>query len=106
MPIYGADICLSLADLWATHATYWNCCGPTETTIVNTMQKHIPGDGINIGKPTPNNTVYILDEDFHPVPVGVAGIMWAGGQGVSRGYVGLESKTKEVYIPDRFANNL
>ncbi|KAI9152118.1 LOW QUALITY PROTEIN: Adenylate-forming reductase [Paramyrothecium foliicola] len=101
---YADTPCLSLADLWATYATYWNCCGPTETTIVNTMQKHIPGDGINIGKPTPNNTVYILDEDFRPVPAGVAGVMWAGGHGVSRGYVGLESKTREVYIPDRFAS--
>ena len=94
-----------LADLWATHATYWNCCGPTETTIVNTMSRHVAGEPISIGRPTPNNTVYILDDDSKPVPEGVAGVMWAGGHGVSRGYVGLESKTKEAYIPDSFSND-
>ncbi|EFY86103.1 NRPS-like enzyme, putative [Metarhizium acridum CQMa 102] len=101
----GEPTSQDLADLWATHATYWNCCGPTETTIVNTMSKHVAGDPISIGRPTPNNSVYILDNDGRPVPVGVAGVMWAGGHGVTRGYVGLESKTKETYIPDPFAND-
>ncbi|KAH0598942.1 hypothetical protein MHUMG1_03056 [Metarhizium humberi] len=101
----GEPTSQDLADLWATHATYWNCCGPTETTIVNTMSKHVAGDPISIGRPTPNNSVYILDNDGRPVPVGVAGVMWAGGHGVTRGYVGLESKTKETYIPDPFVND-
>lgn len=95
----------SLADLWASHGTYWNCCGPTETTIVNTMQKHIVGDELSIGQPTPNNKVYILGDDGEPAPVGATGVMWAGGLGVSRGYVGLEGKTAEKYIPDRFADD-
>ncbi|ODA81117.1 hypothetical protein RJ55_04080 [Drechmeria coniospora] len=101
----GEPTSQDLADLWATHATYWNCCGPTETTIVNTMSKHIPGEPTSIGRPTANNTVYILDKQGEPVPFGEAGVMWAGGHGVSRGYVGLESKTKESYIPDPFAND-
>ena len=101
----GEPTSQDLADLWATHATYWNCCGPTETTIVNTMSKHVAGEPISIGRPTPNNSVYILDKDGRPVPLGVAGVMWAGGHGVTRGYVGLESKTKETYIPDPFAND-
>jgi len=63
----GEPTSQDLADLWATHATYWNCCGPTETTIVNTMSKHIPGEPTSIGRPTPNNTVYILDEKSDPV---------------------------------------
>lgn len=101
----SANLPISLADLWATHATYWNCCGPTETTIVNTMQKHIVGDSLSIGCPTPNNNVYILDDNGSPVPVGEPGTMWAGGYGVSRGYVGLEAKTKESYVPDPFTND-
>ncbi|KAG6064118.1 hypothetical protein E4U32_000538 [Claviceps aff. humidiphila group G2b] len=101
----GEPTSQSLADLWASHTIYWNCCGPTETTIVNTMSKHVVGEPISIGRPTPNNMVYILDHDGKPVPVGVAGVMWAGGHGVTRGYVGLASKTKETYIPDPFAND-
>ncbi|UKZ72079.1 uncharacterized protein TrAtP1_013017 [Trichoderma atroviride] len=101
----GEPTSQDLADLWAKHAIYWNSCGPTETTIVNTMQKHIVGDGLSIGRPTPNNNVYILDDNGSPVPVGEPGTMWAGGYGVSRGYVGLEAKTKESYIPDPFTND-
>ncbi|KAF4959947.1 hypothetical protein FGADI_1450 [Fusarium gaditjirri] len=40
-----------------------------------------------------------------PVPMGAAGVMWAGGRGVSRGYIGLEEKTAEKYKPDLFAND-
>ncbi|KAJ3499301.1 hypothetical protein NLG97_g440 [Lecanicillium saksenae] len=101
----GEPTTQALADLWAMEAEYWNCCGPTETTIVNTMSKHVAGQPINIGKPTPNNNVYILDEDMQPVGLGQTGVMWAGGSGVSRGYVGLEQKTKESYLPDPFAND-
>ncbi|KAM4055858.1 AMP-binding enzyme [Hirsutella rhossiliensis] len=98
----GEPTSQDLADLWASHATYWNCCGPTETTIVNTMSKHLPGTPVSIGRPTPNNSVYILDGNGRPVPIGQPGMMWAGGRGVSRGYVGLEAKTKESYVPNPF----
>jgi amino acid adenylation domain-containing protein len=95
----------NLADVWATHGTYYNCCGPTETTIVNTMHKHIPGGPLTIGTPTPNNTVYVLDEDLQPVPVGEPGVMWAGGRGISRGYIGLPEVTAAKYKLDPFAGD-
>ncbi|KAL0940436.1 AMP-binding enzyme [Colletotrichum truncatum] len=94
-----------LADLWATHAKYYNCCGPTETTIVNTMHLHQPGQTLTIGKPTPNNTVYILDDQGNATDVGEAGVMWAGGHGISRGYVSLPGKTAERYKLDPFADD-
>ena len=95
----------SLADLWASHGVYWNCCGPTETTIVNTMSRHVVGEKLSIGTPTPNNTVYILNDQMEPVKVGVPGTMWAGGHGISRGYVDLDEKTRECFLPDKFAND-
>ncbi|KPM34394.1 hypothetical protein AK830_g12185 [Neonectria ditissima] len=101
----GEPITQSLADTWASRGAYWNCCGPTETTIVNTMHKHVVGDKLSIGKPTPNNKVYILGGDDVLAPEGIPGVMWAGGHGVSRGYVGLEAKTAEMYISDRFAKD-
>lgn len=94
-----------LADLWASQAEYWNCCGPTETTIVNTMSRHRVGEALSIGRPTPNNSVYILDADQKPVPLGHSGIMWAGGRGVTRGYVGLDEQTSRAYRRDPFAND-
>lgn len=69
------------------------------------MHKHIPGDTLSIGRPTPNNNVYILDENEEPVPVGEPGVMWGGGHGISRGYVGLPEKTAEKYKLDKFTND-
>ncbi|KUO22213.1 amino acid adenylation domain-containing protein [Streptomyces dysideae] len=92
-----------LADLWARHAAFHNCCGPTETTIVNTMRRHRPTDPLlTIGRPTPNNTVYVLDADLRPLPIGEAGEMWAGGDCVSAGYLGNAELNAERYAPDPF----
>ena len=40
-----------------------------------------------------------------PVPIGQPGIMWAGGGGISKGYVDLPEKTAERYMLDPFTNN-
>lgn len=69
------------------------------------MQDHASGDFLTIGKPTPNNTVYVLDEDMKPVPIGATGLMWAGGAGITRGYVNLPDKTAERYVLDPFARD-
>lgn len=69
------------------------------------MHHHEAGQPLTIGKPTPNNNVYILDESLRPVVAGEAGVMWAGGWGVSRGYVNLGEKTAERYTPDPFVND-
>lgn len=69
------------------------------------MSRHSPGEPVSIGRPTPNNSVYILDSEMKPVSVGESGMMWAGGYGVTCGYVGLEAQTANAYIPDTFAND-
>ncbi|TDL22237.1 nonribosomal peptide synthetase 12 [Rickenella mellea] len=94
-----------LADRWGQSAQYFNSCGPTEITIVNTVQPHTPGETITIGRPTANNNVYILDDGMRPVPIGEMGTMWAGGAGVTRGYVNNPAKTSERYKLDPFLNN-
>jgi non-ribosomal peptide synthetase component F len=69
------------------------------------MHKHIPGQPISIGKPTPNNNVYILDKDENPVPIGKPGVMWAGGKGVARGYIGLPEESAAKWRHDKFLND-
>ncbi|MGW0762242.1 amino acid adenylation domain-containing protein [Streptomyces sp. NPDC002814] len=92
-----------LADAWAARAAFHNCCGPTETTIVNTMRRHDPADPLlTIGRPTPNNTVYVLDAARRPLPIGEIGEMWAGGDCVSAGYLGDDRLNAERYAPDPF----
>ena len=76
-----------------------------QVTIVNTLHLHTAGAFLTIGGPAPNTTVYVLDEDMKPVPVGEPGVMWAGGACVSKGYVNLPEKTSERYKRDPFVND-
>lgn len=91
-----------LADKWSHYSNFYNCCGPTETTIVNTMQLHNAKHRLTIGKPTPNNTVYILDENMQPCEIGEVGEMWAGGACVTNGYLKNQTLTAERYVRDPF----
>ncbi|WP_086748902.1 amino acid adenylation domain-containing protein [Streptomyces scabiei] len=92
-----------LADTWARRSAFHNSCGPTETTIVNTMRHHRVDDALlTIGRPTPNNTVYVLDEHRRALPIGEVGEMWAGGDCVSAGYLNNEALNAERYAPDPF----
>ncbi|KAL9608754.1 MAG: hypothetical protein Q9167_006426 [Letrouitia subvulpina] len=94
-----------LADRWAQGRDFFNCCGPTEVTIVNTMHKHQPGQVISIGRPVPNTTVYVLDENEEPALIGAIGVMWVGGSCVSRGYISLPDLTNARYKKDKFLGN-
>ncbi len=92
-----------LADQWSGRCDFYNCCGPTETTIVNTMSLHQRDNPqLCIGKPTPNNTVYILNENKEPCLIGEAGEMWAGGDCVSLGYLNNDELNSERYADDPF----
>jgi non-ribosomal peptide synthetase component F len=91
-----------LADRWAAHCDFYNGCGPTETTIVNTLHRHVPGTPLSIGRPTPNNTVYVLDAQGRACELGETGEMWAGGAGVTAGYLGNAELTAQRYRPDPF----
>lgn len=92
-----------LADTWGAFCTFFNSCGPTETTIINTAEPHHPNKPyLSIGRPTPNNTVYILDDALCPLPIGEKGEMWAGGACVSAGYLGNAALSSERYRPDPF----
>lgn len=95
----------ALADTWGARVKFWNGCGPTEVTIANTMQLHVPGEIVTIGGPTPNNTTYVLDENMRPVPIGQTGVMWAGGASITKGYLNLPDKTAERYVRDPFLDD-
>ncbi|KAL8723373.1 MAG: hypothetical protein Q9181_007297 [Wetmoreana brouardii] len=101
----GEQCPLRLADQWAHNRDFFNCCGPTEVTIVNTMHKHQQGQTLSIGRPVPNTTVYVLDENEEPAPIGAVGVMWVGGSCVSRGYINLPNLTNARYKQDKFLGN-
>ena len=82
--------------------------GPTEaTTFTTTWRMDEVEDGLRqvpIGKPIANAQVYILDEVGQPVPIGVAGEIHIGGEGVARGYLNRPELTEEKFIPDPFSD--
>lgn len=69
------------------------------------MHRHRQGTKLSIGTPTPNNRVYVLDENLRPLPVGSSGTMWAAGAGVSAGYVNRMDLTSRKYLPDPFCQD-
>ena len=84
-----------------------NNYGPTETTIVATSGQLHPGDEVlHIGKPIANAQVYILDERMCPAPIGIAGELYIGGHGVSRGYLGRPDLTAERFVASPFGADL
>ena len=88
--------------------------GPTEGTTYTTCGTVDPlpdGDGasrtVPIGGPIANTRVYLLDPapdgGAEAVPVGVAGELYLGGDGVARGYLARPALTAAVFVPDPFA---
>ncbi|CAO2649038.1 Nn.00g099870.m01.CDS01 [Neocucurbitaria sp. VM-36] len=104
--VTGGEPCpQGLADEWAQDTCFYNICGPTEITILNSAHRHTPCTPLTIGKPLPNTTCYILDENENPVAFGSKGLMWVGGAGVTRGYINLPELTSQRYKLDKFKND-
>jgi amino acid adenylation domain-containing protein len=83
----------------------WNLYGPTETTIWSTGYRVTNGQPILIGRPLANTTCYILDGQRRPVPIGVIGELYIGGDGLARGYLNRPELTAEKFVPDLFRGN-
>ena len=94
-----------VADLRkASKARVLNMYGPTETTIWSSVEEvgAVPEPISNIGRPLANQQMYVLDDAMAPVPAGVAGELWIGGDGVTRGYWQRADLTEERFRPDPF----
>ena len=79
-----------------------NMYGPTETTIWSSTFDVESGKEISIGKPITNTQIYIVDKNLKQLPVGVAGELLIGGDGVVRGYHDRPALTAERFIDDNY----
>jgi amino acid adenylation domain-containing protein len=81
-----------------------NLYGPTEASIDVLYYDCNDRDiqEVLIGKPIYNTTMYILDDEKKPVPVGAAGELYIGGVGVARGYLNKPELTAEKFIANPY----
>jgi amino acid adenylation domain-containing protein len=82
-----------------------NLYGPTEASIDVTYWRCRRGKPVYIGYPIANTQLYVLDRVMHPVPIGVAGELYIGGVGVSRGYYHRPELTAEKFVADPFSQD-
>jgi amino acid adenylation domain-containing protein len=86
-----------------------NNYGPTECTVVSTSGVVLPRAETDqqptIGRPIDNVQVHILDEQLNPVPVGVTGELFVGGDGLARGYLNRPDQDAEAFIPNPFSDS-
>ncbi len=82
--------------------------GPTESTTFASwhLVQDVPEGATNIpiGRPISNTQIYLLDRYRQLVPVGVAGELYIGGDGLAHGYLNQEELTAEKFIPDPFSD--
>jgi amino acid adenylation domain-containing protein len=81
----------------------WNMYGPTETTIWSAATRVRAGQPMAIGYPMANTQFYVLDQHRQPVPLGIPGELWIGGDGLARGYLNRPELTAERFLPDAFS---
>jgi len=105
--ILGGEACPpSLGARWcALHRKIFNSYGPTEATVVATISEVRVGEAVTIGKPIPNYTCYVVNEDMSLAAPGAEGELLIGGPGVAMGYLGREDLTAEKFIPNPFGQN-
>jgi amino acid adenylation domain-containing protein len=84
-----------------------NGYGPTEGTTFTTwyeaQETDIGARTIPIGRPLSNSEVWVLDQQWQMAPVGVAGELFIGGDGLARGYLGRPELTAEKFVPHPYS---
>ncbi len=107
--IGGENLLAEQVAFWQRHAPdtlLFNEYGPTETVVGCVVYEGVKWRGkgnVPIGRAIPNTSVYVLDRNFNPVPIGVPGELYISGAGVARGYLNRPGTSAERFVPDPFS---
>ncbi|MCC9070525.1 amino acid adenylation domain-containing protein [Flavobacterium sp. F-65] len=104
----GGDLLSEILSqkLLETNGELWNMYGPTETTIWSSCKKITQAnEASNIGKPINNTKLYILDKSMQLLPIGSAGTIYIGGDGLAQGYFKNQELTDEKFVQSPFNQN-
>ena len=88
-----------------SNAKLFNMYGPTETTVWSTIKEITDCNEISIGTPIANTTCYILNNNLKLLPPYTPGILYIGGNGVSKGYYNMPELTLDKFIHCRYCND-
>ncbi|WP_142250626.1 non-ribosomal peptide synthetase [Bradyrhizobium sp. UNPF46] len=101
-----ADVCRS----WFQHfpgVPVINAYGASECSddvSLHRLDAAPTGSVVSVGRPLPNVQLYVLDAGLQPLPIGVTGELYVGGDGVGRGYVGDNEQTSARFQRDPFTD--
>ncbi|MEH2296963.1 non-ribosomal peptide synthetase [Nostoc sp.] len=90
---------------WNSQCRFFNAYGPTEATVWSTFAEiSLISEKPLIGRPIANTQIYILDQHLQPLPIGVSGELYIGGEGLAQGYINRPELTTEKFIPNPFSD--
>lgn len=104
----GEPLSASLVDKLYEHSQIrrvFDLYGPSEDTTYSTWALRRRDGPTTIGRPIAGTRVYLLDENLHPVPIGVPGELYLGGAGLARGYLNRPELSAKAFVPDPFSED-
>ncbi|GAA1973209.1 non-ribosomal peptide synthetase [Kitasatospora viridis] len=106
----GESLTREMVSAWAQYApdtVIDNEYGPTEAavgaSVLSVTAGELAAGVLPIGRPLSNTTLWVVDRNLEPVPVGVPGELYIGGAQVGRGYAERPGLTAERFVPDPFS---
>ncbi|MBD2103127.1 amino acid adenylation domain-containing protein [Leptolyngbya sp. FACHB-261] len=108
----GEACSAQLAQQWSLGREFFNAYGPTEATVWAAIEQfndqsnnQLSNDTTpTLGRPIANTEIYVLNAQLQPVPIGVTGDLYIGGEGLARGYLNRPDLTAERFLPHPFSS--
>ncbi|KAJ1973465.1 hypothetical protein H4R34_005066, partial [Dimargaris verticillata] len=98
----GEPLKPSIGKQWCQGRAFYNCYGPTETSVTSHMAVYDSALTVHVGVPFPNTQTYIVDDRLQLVPTGVPGQVCIAGIGVGNGYWKRPDLTAKAFVANPF----